>query len=60
MLRKNKVCIVDITTCVAPEDEQSLTNTKYFVYKLMDSATEKFRRSITANFTVTMPTIVSL
>ena len=51
---------MDITTCVAPEDEQSLTNTKYFVYKLMDSATEKFRRSITANFTVTMPTIVSL
>ena len=29
LLRKNKVCLVDINTCVLPEDEHSLTNTKY-------------------------------
>lgn len=57
LLRKNKVCIVDINTCVLPEDELSLTNTKYFIYKLIDSASTKFRKSISANFTVIMPTI---
>jgi len=57
LLRKNKVCIVDINTCVLPEDEHSLTNTKYFIYKLIDSASTKFRKSISANFTVVMPTI---
>ena len=76
LLRKNKVCLVDINTCVLPEDEHSLTNTKYvahhtptlcllslshryFIYKLIDSASTKFRKSISANFTVIMPTIVS-
>ena len=59
LLRKNKVCIVDINTSVTPEDEHSLTNTKYFIYKLVDSASTKFRKSISANFAVIMPTIVS-
>ena len=58
-MRKNKVCIVDISTSVLPEDEESMTNTKYFVYKLIDSAFTKFRNSISANFNVIMPTIVS-
>ena len=32
LLRKNKVCLVDINTCVLPEDEHSLTNTKYVAH----------------------------
>ena len=59
LLRKNKVVIVDINTCVLPEDEPSLTNTKYFIHKLIDSASTKFRSYIRAHFTVIMPTIVS-
>jgi len=55
LLRKNKVFIVDITTEVGPEDDHSLTNTKYFVYKVMDSASTKFRKSINASFMVQMP-----
>ena len=50
---------MDISTSVLPEDEESMTNTKYFVYKLIDSAFTKFRNSISANFNVIMPTIVS-
>ena len=57
-MRKNKVVIVDSNTCVLPEDEHSLTNTKYFIYKLIDSASTKFRSYIRAYFTVIMPTIV--
>ena len=59
LLRKNKVFIVDITTEVGPEDEYSLTNTQYFVYKVMDSASTKFRKSINASFVVQMPALVS-
>ena len=58
-MRKNKVFIVDITTEVGPEDEYSLTNTQYFVYKVMDSASTKFRKSINASFVVQMPALVS-
>ena len=60
LLRKNKVFIVDITTEVGPEDDHSLTNTKYFVYKVMDSASTKFRKSINASFMVQMPAFVSI
>ena len=59
LLRKNKVVIVDINTCVLPEDEASLTHTKYHIHKLIDSASTKFRSYIRAHFTVIMPTIVS-
>ena len=59
-MRKNKVFIVDITTEVGPEDDHSLTNTKYFVYKVMDSASTKFRKSINASFVVQMPAFLSL
>ena len=52
--------IVDITTEVGPEDDHSLTNTKYFVYKVMDSASTKFRKSINARFMVQMPAFVSI
>jgi hypothetical protein len=51
---------VDITTEVGPEDDHSLTNTKYFVYKVMDSASTKFRKSINASFMVQMPAFVSI
>jgi len=59
LLRKNKVFIVDITTEVGPEDEYSLTNTQYFVYKVMDSASTKFRKSINASFVVQMPALTA-
>ena len=59
LLRKNKVFIVDITTEVGPEDEHSNTNTKYFIYKVMDSASTKFRKSINAYFNVEMTAFVS-
>ena len=60
LLRKNKVFIMDITTEVGPDDDHSLTNTKYFVYKVMDSASTKFRKSINASFMVQMPAFVSI
>ena len=60
LLRKSKAFIVDITTEVGPEDDHSLTNTKYFVYKVMDSASTKFRKSIKASFMVQMPAFVSI
>ena len=50
---------MDINTCVLPEDEASLTHTKYHIHKLIDSASTKFRSYIRAHFTVIMPTIVS-
>ena len=51
---------MDITTEVGPEDDHSLINTKYFVYKVMDSASTKFRKSINASFMVQMPAFVSI
>ena len=51
---------MDITTEVGPEDDHSLTNTKYFVYKVMDSASTKFRKSINASSMVQMPAFISI
>ena len=59
LLRKDKVFIVDIATEVGPEDDHSLTNTKYFIYKVMDSASTKFSENITTTFLVKMPAFVS-
>ena len=52
---QHQVCC---TLCIPRLYLLSLSH-RYFIYKLIDSASTKFRKSISANFTVIMPTIVS-